>query len=227
MRAFAADPWAGTDRRRAQAILADLCADPQLAASDDLRRAFTAYVDAVVLGAEMERAVGDADLARRRAARVFVGNVSIGAHEQVVADPFVRAAIPGRWIVAIAATSHMGLRVPEGVLALDRDVPPPAYLGGAQFPPELQALDDPDAAGARGPLPAGPRLGPRQRRAGLGVVRRAHGLHLHAAPCLPARLVALRPAARHPGRPASLTRPGAPPRVCTGRRALRRGRSVA
>jgi hypothetical protein len=145
VRAFAADPRAGTDRRRAQAILADLCADPQLAASDDLRRAFTAYVDAVVLGAEMERAGGDPDLARRRAARVFVGNVSIGAHEQVVADPFVRAAIPGRWIVAIAATSHMGLRVPDGVLALDRDVPPPAYLGGAQFPPELAALDDPDA----------------------------------------------------------------------------------
>jgi hypothetical protein len=143
--AFVAEPRAGADPDRAHAILEDLCAAPGLAASDDLRRAFTAYVDAVVLRGRMEQAGGDPDLARRRAARIFVGNVSIGAHEQVVADPFVRAAIPGRWLVAIAATSHMGLRVPDGVLALDRDVPRPAYLGGAQFPPGLEALDDPDA----------------------------------------------------------------------------------
>ncbi len=145
VRAFAESPAARTDGRLAEAILADLCGDPGLAASEDLRRAFTAYVDAVVLAAEIARGGGNADLVRRRAARILVANVSIGAHEQVVADPFVRAAIPGRWIVAIAATSHMGLRVPEGVLALDRDVVPPPYLGGEQFPPELRRLDDPEA----------------------------------------------------------------------------------
>ncbi len=126
-------------------MLDELCAHPQLAASEDLRRAFTAYVDAVLLGAAIAAGDSDPTLARRRAARIFVANVSIGAHEQVVADPFVRAAIPGRWIAAIAATSHMGLRIPEGVLELGRDVPPPAYLGGPQFPPELEPLDDPDA----------------------------------------------------------------------------------
>lgn len=145
VRAFAADPSSPADRGRAEAILGDLCAHPQLAASEDLRRAFTAYVDAVVLNAEMARGGSEADLSRRRAARILVANVSIGAHEQEVADPFVRAAIPGRWIVAIAATSHMGIRIPEGSLKLDRDVPRPAYLGGAQFPPELVRLDDPEA----------------------------------------------------------------------------------
>jgi hypothetical protein len=98
----------------------------------------------VLLGGAAGR--GDAAaLAHRRAERILVANVSVGAHEQVVADPFVRAAIPGRWIAAIAATSHMGLRIPEGVLELNRDVPRPAYLRGAQFPPELEHLEDPEA----------------------------------------------------------------------------------
>jgi len=145
VRAFADDPLARSDRDRAEEIRATLWAHPQLAASDDLRRAFTAYLDAVELAVEIARGAGDPALARRRAARILVANVSIGAHEQVIADPFVRAAIPGRWIVAIAATSHMGIRVPDGSLKLDRDVPRPAYLGGAQFPPELEHLVDPEA----------------------------------------------------------------------------------
>ena len=116
-----------------------LLADPQIAASEDLVRAFGAYADALEL-------VLDGDPApRRRAARMLVANVSVGAHEQRVADPFVRAAIPGRWISAIVATSHMGLRLPQGMLSLQRDVPPPAYLGGAMFPPDLVVLDDLDA----------------------------------------------------------------------------------
>ncbi len=123
--------------------LAELCAHPQLSSSPDLTRAFTAYVDALLLGRGPDRA--DPGAARRRAQRILVANVSIGAHEQVVADPFVRAAIPGRWIVAIAATSHMGIRIPEGILELDRDVPPPAYLGGPPFPPDLMTLSDPEA----------------------------------------------------------------------------------
>jgi hypothetical protein len=144
VRAFAVDPRAGADRGRAATILADLCSHPRLASSEDLRRAFAAYVDGVILRAEMERSA-DPGLARRRAARILVANVSIGAHEQVVADPFVRAAIPGRWIVAVAATSHMGIQIPDGSLRLDRDVPRPTYLAGAQFPPELEHLVDPEA----------------------------------------------------------------------------------
>jgi hypothetical protein len=114
-------------------------ADPAVARSDDLTRAFGAYVDAAVL-----LRIGDPD-PRRRAGRILVANASIGAHEQHVADPFVRAAIPGRWISAIVATAHMGLRVPEGTLALSRDVPPPAYLRGAMFPAQLDPLEDPEA----------------------------------------------------------------------------------
>jgi hypothetical protein len=145
VRAFADEPRARDDPERAEVIRVDLCAHPQLVASEDLRRAFTAYVDAVVLGGGAAGRGDAAALAHRRAERILVANVSVGAHEQVVADPFVRAAIPGRWIAAIAATSHMGLRIPEGVLELNRDVPRPAYLRGAQFPPELEHLEDPEA----------------------------------------------------------------------------------
>jgi len=92
---------------------------------------------------------------------MLVANASVGAHEQRVADPFVRAAIPGRWISAVVATSHMGLRLPAGVLELDRDVPPPPYLGGAAFPPALAELDDGEALAlvARFRLEAGSAAG--------------------------------------------------------------------
>jgi hypothetical protein len=123
----------------ARAARAALLADPLIAREEDLVRAFAAYADAFDL-----LAAGDPDPGRR-AQRMLVANASIGAHEQRVADPYVRAAIPGRWISAIVATSHMGLKVPEGMLQLQRDVPRPAYLEGAQFPPHLVHLDDPEA----------------------------------------------------------------------------------
>jgi hypothetical protein len=123
----------------AAAARAALLADPLIAGNEDLVRAFGAYADAFDLVA-----AGNPDPGRR-AERMLVANASIGAHEQRVADPYVRAAIPGRWISAIVATSHMGLKVPQGMLELQRDVPRPAYLDGAQFPPDLVHLDDPEA----------------------------------------------------------------------------------
>ena len=143
VRAFAPLAGGSVDPSRAHDALLALLGHPQLSASPDLTRAFTAYADSLLLLSGPDRSSPDA--ARRRAQRIFVANVSIGAHEQVIADPFVRSAIPGRWVVAIAATSHMGIRIPEGVLELDRDIPPPPYLGGAPFPAELMTLDDPEA----------------------------------------------------------------------------------
>jgi hypothetical protein len=140
IRAVEADPEVLTTPRAACAMLDRLVSHPQLAASEDLQRAFTAYTDALLLR--------DADgpaASKRRAERIFVANVSIGAHEQVLADPYVRAAIPGGWIVAIASTAHLGVRIPDGLLSLNRDVPPPGYLGGAAFPPGLTHFEDPDA----------------------------------------------------------------------------------
>jgi hypothetical protein len=139
VRTFGFDPRAVEDHDHARGLLAGLLTDPQISGSADLTRAFTAYVDSMLLRGQ------GAAAASRRAERIFVANVSIGAEEQRVADPYVRAAIPGRWITAIIATSHMGLRLPEGVLELSHDVPRPAYLGGAPFPPDLMELDDEDA----------------------------------------------------------------------------------
>jgi hypothetical protein len=137
--AFADDPVAARDPERADATLEPLLTHPQLAASEDLRHAFRAYTDALLLVSS-----ADPEAARRRAARMLFANASIGAHEQIVADPYVKAAIPGGSVFAIAATAHLGLHLPQGLLRLDRDVPRPAYLRDAQFPPELAVLDDPD-----------------------------------------------------------------------------------
>jgi hypothetical protein len=140
--AFHGDAVACRDPERAGVVLRTLMQRPQLTSSEDLRRAFRAYTDALLL-----RSSSDPDSARRATARMFVANASIGAHEQAVADPYVKAAIPGGSVLAVAATAHMGLHLPQGFLRLDRDVPRPAYLQGPQFPPDLEVLDDPEAIG--------------------------------------------------------------------------------
>lgn len=137
---FSGESAARSGSERAEAALVPLLEQPQLAASEDLRRAFRAYTDALLL-----RPSTDPDASRRRAARMLVANASVGAHEQLVADPYVKAAIPGGSILAVAATAHMGLHLPQGFLHLDRDVPSPAYLQGAPFPPQLTDLDDEEA----------------------------------------------------------------------------------
>ena len=124
-------------------VRAELRDDPGIAASADLQRAFGAYLDAVELRRAMD-AAGDREAEARRAQRTLVANVSIGAHEQVVADPFVKAAIPGRSLLAIIATSHMVLRLPDVTLELDEDVPRPDYLQGHRFPATLRELTDPE-----------------------------------------------------------------------------------
>jgi hypothetical protein len=126
----------------AATVFAEMEAFPPVAASADLRRAFRAYADVLELRDTQEQAA-----AKRRSERMLVANVSIGSHEQAVADPYVRAAIPGRSILAIAATAHLTIHVADGVLHRDRDVPPPAYLDGRQFPASLRDLADAEALG--------------------------------------------------------------------------------
>ena len=136
--ADARDPAARDEARRA--IDTALASIAWYAPSDDLHRAFAAYTDALVLGAEP-----GPEAAARRAQRMLVANASIGAHEQLVVDPYVKEAIPGGSVLAMAATARMGILVPEGLLRLNRDVPPPAYLGGPLFPAALTHLSDPEA----------------------------------------------------------------------------------
>ena len=141
--AEAGDPASRDEAGRA--IRAALSEVPSFASNEDLRRAFAAYADALAL-APVPADGPDARTAPRRAQRMLVANASVGAHEQVVVDPYVKAAIPGRSILAMVATARMAILVPEGLLELDRDVPPPAYLGGALFPEALTHLSDPEAA---------------------------------------------------------------------------------
>jgi hypothetical protein len=142
--AFRDDPPGPRDPARAAATLAELCSHPELLASPDMTRAFRAYADALLMP-DADDADAGTNAAHGRAQRMFAANVSIGAAEQRVADPYVRAAIPGRSLMAIVATAHLGIHLPDAALALDRDVPAPAYLGGPPFPAPLMELDDSDA----------------------------------------------------------------------------------
>jgi hypothetical protein len=126
----------GRDRLELRAAL---LGDPVINRTDDLRLAFRGYADAADLAA-----AGSAD-SKLFAGRMLVGNVGVAAHEQAMADPFIRAAIPGRWLLAVAATTQMHLDMPDGALPLAKDVPPPSYLDGEMFPEPLRELDDPDA----------------------------------------------------------------------------------
>ncbi len=137
--AFRDAPAARRDPERADAVLAELCTWDELVGSPDLARAFRAYTDVLLLGDGT-----DAERGEHRAQRMLVANVSVGAAEQIVADPFVRAAIPGRSLLAVIATAHLGIHLPDATLALDRDVPAPTYLGGLPFPRALMELNDPD-----------------------------------------------------------------------------------
>ena len=127
-------------RRSSQEGLARLLEHPQLEASLDLRGAYAAYTEALML-----RDDASEEARRRRAQRMLAANGFIGAHEQIIADPFVKIAVPGRSIIAIAATAHLGIRVPQGILELEEDVPAPMYLAGPPFPEALLELTDGDA----------------------------------------------------------------------------------
>jgi hypothetical protein len=125
---------------RVRTILGELCAHAQLCDNADLTLAFVAYADALLL-----RDVPGEEAATRRAQRMLVGNAATGAHEQMVVDPYVRQAIPGRAILPLLGTAAMGLRMPQGMLELDKDVPAAVYLNGAVFPTALITLVDADA----------------------------------------------------------------------------------
>ena len=124
----------------ARGVLDSLCAHPQMRDNQNLLLAFVAYTDALLLRDEP----GD-ETATRRAQRMLVANAAIGAHEQLVTDPFVKQAIPGRAILPLFGTASMAIRMPQGVLELDKDVPPAQYLDGAAFPASLMTLVDADA----------------------------------------------------------------------------------
>jgi len=140
IRAFRDEPAAAREQSRAKAILERLCQQPDMAASADMRRAFAAYTDALLLARDESPGA-----VKRHTERMLVANVSVGAHEQEVADPYVRRAIPGRWVAAVFATAYLGLHLENETLSLNRDVPLPAYLGGRQFPDDLALIADPEA----------------------------------------------------------------------------------
>ena len=76
------------------------------------------------------------------------------------------AAIPGRSILAMAATAHLGMpRLRRDDQLRPRHPPPPAYLNGPQFPAALCELADAEALDLAAPVRPGPGLDADERRA--------------------------------------------------------------
>ena len=109
--------------------------EPALAGEPELAEAFECYARAGALPAGPGSDADHAELVLR-------ANVLVAHYEQRLADRFVDQALPLGGPFGTAATLFVTVEVPEGQLHVSRDVSPPAYLGGAPWPPPLMRLRD-------------------------------------------------------------------------------------
>lgn len=120
---------------------------------DLLRRAFAAYV----------RAAATSD-AKARAEQILLANTLVGYHEQIRLQPAIASALSAPLAVLVAVDADplrralgerigvvarslltrwmMTIELPEGALALGRDVP--ATADGRMFPPALTQIEHPE-----------------------------------------------------------------------------------
>jgi len=123
---------------RGQAMMDQFSAHPSMAGKTDLQNAFRAYQDALQLKGKTDPAS-----VNKRDESMMKANTLVAAHEQMVADKYVKDAVPMSGIMARFATSQMKLEIPSASLALNQDVGKPRYLGGGQqFPGQLQTIED-------------------------------------------------------------------------------------
>lgn len=121
----------------APADLADAVArQPCLTETEELAEAFECYALAATLRRTVQRDTDHAQLMLR-------ANTLVAHHEQRMADDFVHRALPLGGPFGMAASLLVRVGVPEGEVFVCRDVPAPAYLRGARWPPVLDRLTDP------------------------------------------------------------------------------------
>lgn len=134
--------------------LAETLRDPGLDAAPQLAAALTAYQLAVELRTASDGAVTLADRTDGAASAtgdeeaaaqlVLLGNVLMGAHEQQIVDAFIDAAMPLGGVFGLVTTRFVSIETPDGPIDVCRDVPSPAYLAGARFPPGLDPIRNAD-----------------------------------------------------------------------------------
>lgn len=107
----------------------------------DLAEAFDGYQEAAALAAH-DPGLADPQRDKRHAELVLRSNIGVAAHEQLLADDFVDAAMPLGGLVGLVTTRFVSVLTPDGPVQVHRDVPAPSYLCGEQYPPVLARLTD-------------------------------------------------------------------------------------
>lgn len=123
------------------AALEQTLAHPLLADVPLLTEAFTGFHEAASLVAA-DPALADPANDKRHAELVLRSNILVAAHEQLLADRFVDAAMPLGGLGALVATRFVSVITPDGPVDVCRDVPRPSYLRGQHYPDVVQQLED-------------------------------------------------------------------------------------
>ncbi len=105
-----------------------------------LADAMTAYQSALEVRAIAPAEGLDEEADRAVAEFMLLGNVRVAAHEQWIADRLIDEAMPLGGLFGRITTRFVDVVTPDGPLDVCRDVPPPGYLGGAQYPRVLEQL---------------------------------------------------------------------------------------
>lgn len=116
-------------------------ADPVFTDAPALTEAFLGYHEAAGLRTE-DPGLTDPWRDKRHAELVLRANILVAAHEQLLADRFVDAAMPLGGPAGLVTTRFVSVVTPDGPVSVARDVPRPSYLGGQVYPPVLATLED-------------------------------------------------------------------------------------
>lgn len=114
---------------------------PLFAEVPDLVDAFVGYHEAAVLHRD-DPTLSDPRSDKRHAELVLRSNILVAAHEQLLADRFVDAAMPLGGVLGMVTTRFVSVLTPDGPVQVCRDVPHPSYLAGDLYPPVLARLQD-------------------------------------------------------------------------------------
>jgi hypothetical protein len=115
--------------------------DPLFVEAPTLREAFAGYHEAAALWAA-DPGLRDPASDKRHAEIVLRSDILVAAHEQLLADEFVDAAMPLGGPAGLLTTRFVSVLTPDGPVAVAREVPRPRYLGGARYPAVLDQLED-------------------------------------------------------------------------------------
>ncbi len=108
--------------------------------------AFTGFHEAAAI-VVADPTLRDPQNDKRHAELVLRSNIEVAAHEQLLADGFIDAAMPLGGLAGLVTTRFVSVVTPDGEVDVCRDVPRPSYLHGSLYPSVVARLEDPTLVG--------------------------------------------------------------------------------